>query len=545
VNYFFWEEYEHSTRVNSAWFSYKFLVCFLVVFRTQQAYSHYWEGVTLLHKTKGDWLNAFSCIIAFCSTDPKKAHEVAAFQHLVVRLMSLLHCSALQQVTMLDNEAFDVIDLVGVELEKIEHLAYNSDTKCLILLQWIQRLIIQATGPDNLIPAAPPIVSRIFQQLSNGYTNLIDAQKITDIPFPFPYAQLVSSMLLLNTVLTPWICGNGMESRWWAAGLTFAEVFGFWSINYIAVEIEMPFGDDHNDLPIPELQAEMNRDLKVLLHQDAQHVPTFDFDAEIHEEMNEMQCCDGLVANLRDSELDLASTGKRFAWGTKGAHGFSHLTKDAVQARKSVAFGPMGSASRSCGDYGARSGKPLDFKFGASLSLASANNVIGAPERPEEKQRSDRQVKIADVIGTPELPAQTQNVIEIAPPPKLVEKEFVEKEVFDRMGLRIEAHLVRMAENLERLSLAAAGLKLAPRGEGGALFPLDTGRTTLGTSSLGTGALWECSADQPPRELPSVALSSSGIPRAYDPRAEIPVIAFGDERLKVGLRRSGFACNGC
>ena len=40
-------------------------------------------------------------------------------------------------------------------------------------------------------------------------------------------------------------------------------VFGFWSVNFIAEEIEMPFGDDKNDLPIPELQKDFIKDLKV------------------------------------------------------------------------------------------------------------------------------------------------------------------------------------------------------------------------------------------------------------------------------------------
>merc|ERR1719453_2549417 len=121
-------------------------------------------------------------------------------------------------------------------------------------------------------------MTRIFHQLGNGYTNLIDVQKITDIPFPFPYTQMVSLLLLISTVVTPIITGLHMASPQWAAGLAFMAVFGFWSINFIAAEIEMPFGDDKNDLPIIELQQEMNRDLKVLLSSETQIPPSFKFE---------------------------------------------------------------------------------------------------------------------------------------------------------------------------------------------------------------------------------------------------------------------------
>jgi len=67
-------------------------------------------------------------------------------------------------------------------------------------------------------------------------------------------------------------------------------VFGFWSINFIAAEIEMPFGDDNNDLPIAELQQEMNRDLKVLLCEESQHPPSFTFDPVMHEVLAEFPC---------------------------------------------------------------------------------------------------------------------------------------------------------------------------------------------------------------------------------------------------------------
>merc|ERR1711972_670921 len=56
----------------------------------------------------------------------------------------------------------------------------------------------------------------------------------------------------------------------------------FWGVNYIAAEIESPFGDDPNDLPLQALQKDMNKSLWVLLHPKTQEVPSFQFDPKIH-----------------------------------------------------------------------------------------------------------------------------------------------------------------------------------------------------------------------------------------------------------------------
>merc|ERR1712216_95759 len=95
-------------------------------------------------------------------------------------------------------------------------------------------------------------------ELSRGFVNIVDAQKITDIIFPFPYAQMVSVMLVGSTAVTPVALSIIMEDISWCCVLTFISVFSFWCINYIAAEIEMPFGDDANDLPIGRLQERMN-----------------------------------------------------------------------------------------------------------------------------------------------------------------------------------------------------------------------------------------------------------------------------------------------
>merc|ERR1719482_1278571 len=47
---------------------------------------------------------------------------------------------------------------------------------------------------------------------------------------------------------------------------TFLPVFGLYCLNFIAGELENPFGTDDNDLPLEHFQTEMNNCLMMLLH---------------------------------------------------------------------------------------------------------------------------------------------------------------------------------------------------------------------------------------------------------------------------------------
>lgn len=103
------------------------------------------------------------------------------------------------------------------------------------------------------------VCARSIQEFSIGIVHFIDANKISNTPFPFAFAQMVWIMLVFFSLLpVPLICAAGMEAPK-AAIYTFLIVFVFWSLHHIAVEIEMPFGDDYNDLPLSSINRRFNK----------------------------------------------------------------------------------------------------------------------------------------------------------------------------------------------------------------------------------------------------------------------------------------------
>lgn len=239
----------------------------------QKAYSRWWEGGTLLQQLRGEWFNAVSNLMAFCSNQPEKKHSVLKFQHQTVRLFSLLYGSALRQVSTMSDNELEFIDIEGFEAESIVHLQSCHDS-CELVLQWIQRLIVDV-NTAGVINIAPPILSRVYNQLGNGIVNLNNARKIKDFPIPFPLAQMVTFMLLAHTVTTIVVAALSLSSPYMAFLATFTVSASFWGVNYMAVELENPYGNDANDLPLHEMQRDMNQSLCSLLHPTAQNVPAY------------------------------------------------------------------------------------------------------------------------------------------------------------------------------------------------------------------------------------------------------------------------------
>lgn len=253
------------------WSGYTSVLGLFVVFRNNQAYSRFWEGGTLLNQLRGEWFNAVSSLLSFCSNEKDKAEDVWLFQQLVVRLASLAHCSALHEICDIPQDQMEVLDAGSLEPAVIRCLEEAPD-RVEVVVHWIQRLIVKARR-EGTVNIDPPILSRCFQELSRGVVNLNNVRKIKDIPFPFPYNQMLVFLLIVHWLATPMLASIVINTWYWAGVSCFFVTLGFWSVIYIAKEIDNPFGTDPNDLPMVEVQEEFNRSLLYLLEPLVQRPP--------------------------------------------------------------------------------------------------------------------------------------------------------------------------------------------------------------------------------------------------------------------------------
>jgi len=120
--------------------------------------------------------------------------------------------------------------------------------------------------------------SRTSATLAAGMVALQKARRISEFYFPFPYAQMLTVLLLGITFVQPLIAATFIKSPLWAGILTFIGVFTLWSISYVAQEIERPFGDSANDLPLVDMQVSFNASLTAMLETNSLTPPLFKYD---------------------------------------------------------------------------------------------------------------------------------------------------------------------------------------------------------------------------------------------------------------------------
>lgn len=249
---------------------------FVLVFRTQIAYSRYWDGANHLMKMTTEWCDACMQVLCFSDISDHAAEQVQSFQNAVVRLFSLLHGLALQEIAVMEDESFECLDLTGIDpalLEGLQDLAEPGE-KCDVVVQWIIRLVLEAMK-NGIIPTPPPVVSRFFQEMNSGMISFRSMVLISEVQFPFPYAQVVSLLLGLQLALTPFIVGT-LDAHVAAVGIfSFASTCSLVVLTLTAQEIELPFGDDPNDLDCGASQRAVNRDLLILLRKNTRAKPLY------------------------------------------------------------------------------------------------------------------------------------------------------------------------------------------------------------------------------------------------------------------------------
>eukprot|EP00928_Gymnodinium_smaydae_P031548 TRINITY_DN23123_c0_g1_i1.p1 TRINITY_DN23123_c0_g1~~TRINITY_DN23123_c0_g1_i1.p1 ORF type:complete len:529 (-),score=69.21 TRINITY_DN23123_c0_g1_i1:223-1809(-) len=338
------------------WSGYTFVLGFLLVFRNNQAYTRFWEGASLIQQIRGEWFNAYSSLISFASPQAS-ALQVDTFQHKIARLISLLYCSALQQITELEDDTMEILECSGFPSEAMDFLQDAND-RCEVILQWVQRSIVDANR-DGAIDVAPPILSRVFQELSRGIVNLNSCRKIKEIPFPFPYAQTITYMLTVHWLVTPVIASQFMHSAIGAAVACFFTVCAYWAPMYIGMEIDQPFGADANDLPVKVLQADFNRSLLQLLDQQAQIAPEYTLEEDIR--------LDRISANVQPSQNVL--------------HAGRNKSKLSISQRINYDGGGSG------GLFASKSTSSVERAFDRAMGLLG-RNTISAGERRDESRNS-------------------------------------------------------------------------------------------------------------------------------------------------------------
>lgn len=117
---------------------------------------------------------------------------------------------------------------------------------------WVIRLVGQRRSEGG-VNVPPPVLSRVYQLLSDGHNAFYQCKKIRDTPFPFPYAQLMRFILVVFVNSFPFVVVDFLNHKIPALLVSFFVPLVYFSLNEVARELEVPFHYDHNDINVEEV----------------------------------------------------------------------------------------------------------------------------------------------------------------------------------------------------------------------------------------------------------------------------------------------------
>lgn len=159
------------------------------------------------------------------------------------------------------SRPFPVIGGVSDAEIKFLQMARGPYAKTQLCWNWLSEFMIREHLAGSMGAVGPPIVSRCIQFLGDGMIFYNHARKIMFIPFPFPHAQLSVMFILVLVPSIPFLMDQYVDEVWLAAILTFLTVMCLSAIHEVARDLENPFRNVPNELPLVTLQAHYNEAL--------------------------------------------------------------------------------------------------------------------------------------------------------------------------------------------------------------------------------------------------------------------------------------------
>lgn len=221
----------------------------LLVFRTNTSYDRYWEGRRLMGATVNASRNLALYLNGMVSktdtaTRKKLAELIAAFSYATKERL---------------RDGVQKEHLVCLNDEMKEEVMKNTHVPNAIMRLMHEE--IAGIKKMNNEKVAELIAANT--ELSNMINNLGGMERIRQTPVPFAYAAHLQMFIMLYFLALPF--GLYDKFHWISVpviGLISLILLG---INEIGVEIEDPFGDDPNDLPMDTICENIEKNVKEIL----------------------------------------------------------------------------------------------------------------------------------------------------------------------------------------------------------------------------------------------------------------------------------------
>ncbi|WP_162032266.1 bestrophin family protein [Chryseobacterium potabilaquae] len=223
-----------------------FVLSLLLVFRTNTAYDRWWEGRKLWGKLVNDTRNFAIKINLILGDDVHTAKQIARllkfFPHFLAKHLS-------KESTRL------ALDEDYSEIEK--SLKHHGPSEIVILL----------THKLNHLKKEGKISDIEMVYLDTQLSGFLDVcggcERIKNTPIPYSYSSFVKKFIILYVLALPiaYVINIGL----FMVPLTVFVYYVLMSLELIAEEIEDPFNNDENDIPMETIAQNIERNVHQIL----------------------------------------------------------------------------------------------------------------------------------------------------------------------------------------------------------------------------------------------------------------------------------------
>lgn len=217
----------------------------LLVFRTNASYDRYWEGRRLWGGIVNETRNLIRSGCVNLRDDPRLLQQLTRW----TALFPWTVMSTLRGVQDLATQSDELLPAERNELRICHHQAlYTAQRMSACLRQALDQRLVS----DVIYTAMDQNVQQLV-----GY--LGGCERIRKTPLPFAYVVHLRRALVIYCFTLPFALVDTFG--WWSVLDVFLIAYTYFGVEEIGVEIEGPFGNDANDLPLEDICTTIQRNL--------------------------------------------------------------------------------------------------------------------------------------------------------------------------------------------------------------------------------------------------------------------------------------------
>eukprot|EP00746_Dinoflagellata_sp_MGD_P152894 gnl/MRDRNA2_/MRDRNA2_83949_c0_seq1.p1 gnl/MRDRNA2_/MRDRNA2_83949_c0~~gnl/MRDRNA2_/MRDRNA2_83949_c0_seq1.p1 ORF type:complete len:681 (-),score=119.56 gnl/MRDRNA2_/MRDRNA2_83949_c0_seq1:208-2136(-) len=160
----------------------------------------------------------------------------------------------------------------------------QTEAKVIAVMKWIIEALTLAHN-EELLTVSAPILSRCYQELSNGILGFNEGLQVAMLQYPFPLQQMMMLMMNSFVLMMPVVVEKFTQAMILTPLLTFFIVLGYWGLNAAAIRLESPFSDAVNDVTLGALLEQANKQIRELKKHSWQVSNLFCFSSALHQDL--------------------------------------------------------------------------------------------------------------------------------------------------------------------------------------------------------------------------------------------------------------------